>query len=152
MKKHIALFALVIAAALSGSDSFAADNSKGLPHGGTPVIVGSHGYHLELVRNAEKGQLQAYVLDAHAANEVAVPEQSFDLVAKIAGKDEKITLTRTPAAGKPITQASPTFEGTAEWVKSAATFEAVIPTITLRGRTFKDIKVSFPKGSIHRGH
>ena len=146
MKKYIALFAMAIAAALGLSQSLAADSSKGLPHGGTPVIVGSHAYHLELVRNAEKGQLQAYVLDAHAVNVVAVPEQSFDLVAKIGGKDEKITLVRTPAAGKPLSQASPLFEGTAEWVKTATNFNAVIPTITLRGRTFKDIQVSFPKG------
>src|SRR5687767_10165511 len=111
MKKYIALFAIT---ALALSQSFAADNSKGLPHGGTPVIVGSHAYHLELVRNAGKGQLQAYVLDAHAANVVAVPEPSFELVAKIGGKDERITLTRTPAAGKPLAQASPLFEGMAE--------------------------------------
>jgi hypothetical protein len=149
MKRHVALF-VCCAAALVGFDLQAADAK--LPHGGTPVIVGSHAYHLELVRDAEKGRLQAYVLDAHADNYVSVPETSFDLVATIGGKPERITLQRTPAAGKPVSQASSLFEGTADWVKTATNFNAVIPSITLKGRTFKDVRVSFPKGSIHRGH
>jgi hypothetical protein len=150
MKRHFALF-VCLASALVASNSFAAD-AKGLPHGGTPVIVGSHGYHLELVRDAEKGRLQAYVLDGHAEKYVDVPESSFEMVATIGAKQEKLTLQRTPAAGKPLSQASSVFEGTAEWVKTATNFNAVIPTITLKGKTFKDVKVSFPKGSIHRGH
>jgi hypothetical protein len=150
MKRHFALF-VCVASVLVASNSFAADG-KGLPHGGTPVVVGSHGYHLELVRDAEKGRLQAYVLDGHAEKYVDVPESSFDLVATIGAKQEKLTLQRTPVAGKPLSQASSVFEGTAECVKTATNFNAVIPTITLKGKTFKDVKVSFPKGSIHRGH
>jgi hypothetical protein len=151
MKKHFAL-SVGLVLALWACHSFAADNAAGLPHGGTPVIVGSHGYHLELVRDAEKGRLQAYVLDAHAANYVPVPEASFDLVATIGGKEQRLTLTRTPVAGKPLSEASPVFEGSADWVKTATNFNGVIPAITLKGRTFKDVKVAFPKGSIHRGH
>jgi len=150
MKRHFALF-VCFAAALGSSNSFAAD-AKGLPHGGTPVVVGSHGYHLELVRDAEKGRLQAYVLDGHAEKYVDVPESSFDLVATIDAKQERLRLQRTSAAGRPLSQASSLFEGTAEWVKTATNFNAVIPTITLQGKTYKDVKVAFPKGSIHRGH
>lgn len=150
MKRHFALF-VCFASALVASNSFAAD-AKGLPHGGTPVVVGSHGYHLELVRDAEKGRLQAYVLDGHAEKYVEVTESSFDMVATIGAKEERLKLQRAPAAGKPLSQASSLFEGTAEWVKTATNFNAVIPTITLKGKTFKDVKVSFPKGSIHRGH
>jgi hypothetical protein len=150
MKKHFALF-VCLASALVASNSFAAE-AKGLPHGGTPVVVGSHGYHLELVRDAEKGRLQAYVLDGHAEKYVDVTESSFEMVATIGAKQERVTLQRTPAPGKPASQASSVFEGTAEWVKTATNFNAVIPTITLMGKTFKDVKVSFPKGSIHRGH
>lgn len=150
MKRHFALF-VCLASALVASNSFAAD-AKGLPHGGTPVVVGSHGYHLELVRDAEKGRLQAHILDGHAEKYVDVMEASFDMVATIGAKEERLKLQRTPAAGKPLSQASSVFEGTAEWVKTATNFNAVIPTITLKGKTFKDVKVSFPKGSIHRGH
>jgi hypothetical protein len=150
MKRHFALF-VCLASPLIVFNSLAAD-VKGLPHGGTPVVVGSHGYHLELVRDAEMGRLQAYVLDGHAEKYVDVSEPSFDLVATIGAKEERLKLQRTPAAGKPLSQASSVFEGTAEWVKTATNFNAVIPTITLKGKTFKDVKVSFPKGSIHRGH
>src|SRR5215207_7348381 len=151
MKKYFALLSVCAASALFVCNSSAAD-AKGLPHGGTPVIVGSHGYHLELVRDAEKGRLQAYVLDGHAEKYVDVQESSFDLVATIGAKEERVTLQRTPAAGKPLSQSSSLFEGTADWVKTATNFNAVIPTITLKGKTFKDVKVSFPKGSIHSGH
>jgi hypothetical protein len=151
MKKHFGLLSVCLASALFVCNSSAAD-AKGLPHGGTPVVVGSHGYHLELVRDAEKGRLQAYVLDGHADKYVAVPEPSFDLVATIGGKEERLTLLRTAVVGKPLAKESSLFDGTAEWVKTATNFTAVIPTITLKGQTFKDVKVSFPKGSIHRGH
>jgi hypothetical protein len=150
MKRHFALF-VCLAAALVVSNAHAAD-AKALPHGGTPVVVGSHGYHLELVRDAEKGRLQAYVLDGHAEKYVDVPEASFELVAVIGAKPERLKLVRTPTAGKPLSQASSLFEGTAEWVKTATNFNAVIPTITLQGRTYQDVKVTFPKGSIHSGH
>jgi hypothetical protein len=151
MKKHFALLSVCVASALFVCNLSATD-AKGLPHAGTPVAVGSHGYHLELVRDAEKGRLQAYVLDGHAEKYVDVTEPSFELVATIGAKEERLKLVRTPAAGKPLSQASRLFEGTAEWVKTATNFNAVIPTITLQGKTYKDVKVTFPKGSIHRGH
>jgi hypothetical protein len=151
MKRHLLVLSIGLASVLGASNCFAAD-TKTLPHGGTPVVVGSHGYHLELVRDAEKGRLQAYVLDGHAENYVDVPESSFDLVAKIGTKEERLTLLRMPVAGKPASPASSLFEGTADWVKTATNFNAAIPTITLKGKTFRDVKVAFPKGSIHRGH
>jgi hypothetical protein len=150
MKRHFALF-VGLASALVVCHTHAAD-AKGLPHGGTPVIVGSHGYHLELVRDAEKGRLQAYVLDGHAEKYVDVPEKSFDMVATVGGKEQRLTFNRVAAPGKTLAADSNVFEGTAAWVKSATNFNAVIPTITLKGKTFKDVKVTFPKGSIHSGH
>lgn len=151
MKKQLAFLSVCLLSGLGVSDTFAAEG-HGLPRGGTPVVVGSHGYHLELVRDADKGRLQAYVLDGHAARDVAVPEPSFELVATIGGKQERLTLVRTPQAGKPLPRESALFEGTADWVKNATNFTAIIPTITLKGRTFTNVRVSFPKGSIHRAH
>src|SRR5687768_1562203 len=45
---------------------------SGAPHGGTPVQVGDHAFHLELVPDAVDGKMLAYVLDAHMENEVTV--------------------------------------------------------------------------------
>src|SRR5215203_2036407 len=114
MKKHFALLSVCVASALFVCNSSAAD-AKGLPHGGTPVVVGSHGYHLELVRDAEKGRLQAYVLDGHAEKYVDVPEKSFDLLATVGGKEQKLTFNRVAAPGKTQAADSSVFEGTAEW-------------------------------------
>src|SRR5688500_7082232 len=49
-----------------------ADAKTGTPHGGTPVQVGDHGFHLELVPDPVEGKLLAYVLDAHAEGGVSV--------------------------------------------------------------------------------
>jgi hypothetical protein len=153
MKRHFALLTVCLATALGACNSYSADQFKGLPHGGTPIVVGSHGYHLELVRDAEKGRFQAYVLDGHVENYVSVPEKSFDLIATIEGKEQRLTFNRAPATGsKEVAKESYTFEGTADWVKTATNFNGVVPTITLKGKTFKDVKVSFPKGSMHRAH
>ncbi len=143
---------ICLAAALGVFNSYSADAFKGPPHGGTPVVVGSHGYHLEFVRDAEKGRLQAYLLDGHVENYVNVPETSFDMVATIGDKQERLTFQRVPIAGKPLAKESSLFEGTADWVKTATNFNAVIPSITLKGKTFQDVKVAFPKGSMHRAH
>lgn len=148
------LFLTVTLAAILGLGSgFAADHQhSGLPHGGTPVQVGVHGYHLELVRDAEKSRFQAYVLDGHIERYVDVPEPSFEMVATIGGKEERLTFLRVPVAGKPLARESSLFEATAPWVKTATNFTAVIPSITLKGKTFKGVKVAFPKGSMHRAH
>src|SRR5688572_8391618 len=45
-----------------GADHAHAEKS-GAPHGGTPVEVGDHGFHLELVPDAVDGKMLAYVLD-----------------------------------------------------------------------------------------
>ena len=143
---------IMSACSKSDSHSHGGGHVHKAPHGGHLVEIGHHAYSVELVRDAEKGQLRAYVLDGHAEKYVDVSESSFDMVATIGAKQERLKLQRTPAAGKPLSQASSVFEGTAEWMKTATNFNAVIPTITLQGKTFKDVKVAFPKGSIHRGH
>ena len=153
MKNHFLTAALAITLGLL--NAMAADHGhfSAPPHGGTPVVVGSHGFHLELVRDAEKSRFQAYVIDGHFEHYVSVPEKSFDMVATVGGQEQKITFNRTPApGGNDAAKDSYSFEGTADWVKTATNFTAVIPTITLKGRTFRNVRVNFPKGSIHRGH
>ena len=96
MKKHVLLMSVCLAFALGLPNSIAAD-AKSLPHGGTPVRVGSHSYHLELVRDPDKGRLHAYVLDGHAEKYVNVREKSFDMVATVAGTEQRMTFHRKSA-------------------------------------------------------
>jgi hypothetical protein len=120
------------------------------PHGGTPVVVEEDKFHLELVRDAAAGKMQAYVLDGHLEGYVQVPETSFAIVAKAGGKDEQLAFHRAPEpASSKVPEKSSLFEAQAEWLKATKQFEGSIPTITLNGTTFTNISFSFPKGSKH---
>ena len=117
-----------------------------MPHGGTPVQVGSHDYHLELVNDPTEGRMMAYVLDDHAEKPESVPPTTFDLIARIGGAEQRVTFTSmTNAAGTNVTS----FVAAAEWLKTATNFEGTIPKITLGNETFENINFSYPRGKRH---
>src|SRR5687768_452884 len=72
------------------------EHFDGMPHNGTGVAIGDHGFHLELVIDPTASKMQAYVLDDHAEHYETVSEQSFELIARWEGKEEKVRLERVP--------------------------------------------------------
>ena len=120
------------------------------PHGGTPVVVAEDKFHLELVLDASAARMQAFVLDGHLENYVALTETNFLLLAKTGGREEQLTFHRAadPASGK-VPEKSSVFEANAGWLKGVREFEGSFPSITLNGTTFSNISFSFPKGSKH---
>jgi len=141
----------VVGAAFSGGYVSGANGKKPkTPHGGTPVLVAEHKYHLELVRDGAAGSMQAYVLDDDLEKYVAVPETNFTLHATFAGKTEQVEFKRAPDAGESkVAATSSLFESRADWIKSATNFSGMIPSITLKGRTFTNVGFPFPKGTQH---
>jgi hypothetical protein len=122
---------------------------SGTPHGGTPVQVGDHGFHLELVSDPIDGKMHAYVLDDHMEKYVKVPLTTFELVAKTAGQEQRLTfnaVTNPPSGSATNTSL---FSASASNLASLTNFEGVIPRITLDGRTFENVTFSYPKGSRH---
>ena len=147
MKQFLTIFSL--AALVCGCrDSRPAQDPvpKGPPHGGTPVAVGKHKYNLEFVRDADAGAMQAYLMDAHFEKFVSVPETNFTLLAKIEGREERAEFRQLPAIPPSPNGSSYQFAARGEWIKMATNFEAVIPTITLKGRTYTNIAFRFPEG------
>jgi len=143
----------VVVSGCSDHDEHAGhDHAKGhahaAPHGGTLVELGSHQGNVEFLRDEAAGKLTAYILDAHAENFVRVPLESFTLRATVAGKEETLTFK---AVGNTVTGEKPgdtsQFEASADWVKTTANFDAVLPQLAVKGTTFTDIKFNFPKGS-----
>jgi hypothetical protein len=133
-----------------GHDHADQGQAHGPPHGGTPVVIADDEFHLELVRDATAGRMQAYVLDGHLEGYVPVSETTFAIVASVGAKEESLAFQRAPdAASGNVPGKSSLFEAQAEWVKIAKEFEGRIPTITLGGKTFTNISFSFPKGSQH---
>jgi hypothetical protein len=139
-----------VLAVLSRSGVSAADHAHGPPHGGTPVLVAEHKFHLELVRDGAAGLMQAYVLDDHLEKYVAVRETNFMLRATFAGRTESVEFKRAPnPSDKKLPAASSLFEARADWIKAATNFNGVVPTITLNRQTFTNITFAFPKGTQH---
>jgi hypothetical protein len=124
------------------------DHPSGSAHGGTPVKVGEHDFHLELVNDPQAGKMLAYVFDDHMEHAENVPPTTFDLIAKMSGQEQRVTFN--PGEGPtPATTNVSVFSATADWLKTATNFEGVIPTITLGKETFTNVTFSYPKGSRH---
>jgi hypothetical protein len=130
------------------ADHAHADKS-GAPHGGTPVQVGDHGFHLELVPDPVDGEMLAYVLDAHMEKEVRVSGGAFELIAKAGTQEHRLSFTPSTNAPNATADKTSVFSATATNLNSLTNFEGVIPKITLDGKTFENVKFSYPKGSAH---
>jgi len=118
------------------------------PHGGTPVELGNEEYHLEFVRDAAAGTLQAYVLDGHLDRFIRIPAASLELAVRFAGQEDTLLLraVTNTATGETVGDTA-LFEAQADWLKSHGDFEAVLKAITIRTKTYTNVMFNFPKGS-----
>ena len=118
------------------------------PHGGTGVELGDEEYHLEFVRDAAPGKMQAYVLDAHMENFVRVSTGSFTVSAKRGDGGETLAFMAvgSNATGETIDDTS-LFEANADWLKTNNNFDAVLKELTIKGRRYENVAFNFPKGN-----
>jgi len=131
----------------SHNDKAGHAHESGPPHGGTPVQVGAHGFHLELVPDAVDGKMLAYVLDAHMEKEVSVSGGMFELIAKTDTQEQRLKFN--PVTNSPNASGTAVFSASVTNLNSLTNFEGVIPKITLDGKTFENVKFSYPEGSRH---
>lgn len=122
---------------------------EGTPHGGTPVQLGDHGFHLELVIDPIDGKLLAYVLDGHVEKAVEVPATTFELIAKTGGQEHRLTFNAATNAPNATAGKTSVFSAPAAALAKVTSFEGVIPKITLDGKTFENVTFSYPKGTRH---
>lgn len=118
------------------------------PHGGTSVELGEEEYHVELVLDASAGKLQAFILDGELENFVRIPQESFEIVAKLSGKEEVLTLKAVAnnATGETVGDTA-LFEAQADWLKTTPAFDAIIKELAVRGNKYQSIVFNFPKGN-----
>jgi len=126
------------------------------PHEGALVALGDEAAHLEVVFDAESGKLTAYVLDAEAKGAVHVTQPSIELAIILGGKEEakKGTVSDpivvTLAAVMPSDKGEATeFSAEVEALKGAKEFDAVLTSLTISGKEFKETKFNYPKGNEH---
>jgi hypothetical protein len=118
------------------------------PHHGTPVVLGKEEYHVELVLDAAAGRLQAYIMDGELENFVRLPDQSFVVTARLAGKEEVLTFQAIAnnVTGEKVGDTA-LFEAQADWLKTNAAFDGVLRRLTVRGTTYENVTFNFPKGN-----
>lgn len=115
------------------------------PHGGTPLALGDD-YQIEWVLDAPAGKLQAYVLDGEMENFVRIAPPSFDVTAKLPGREEILHFAAiaNSATGEKVGSTS-LFEAQADWLKTTNTFAAVLREINVQGTIYTNIAFNFPK-------
>jgi hypothetical protein len=117
-------------------------------HGGTPVVLGDEAYHIELVRDASAGTLQAYVFDGELENFIRSAVPSIEIVASVGGEQRTLVLAAVanPATGETVGDTS-MFEAQADWLKTTPDFDGILKSVTIRGTTFAGVKFNFPRGN-----
>jgi len=118
------------------------------PHHGTPVVLGNEEYHVELVLDPSSGKLEAYILDGELENFIRIQQASFEIIAKISGRDESLLLNGVPnkATGETVGDTS-LFEAQADWLKTTPVFDASIKELNVRGSAYRNVSFNFPKGN-----
>ena len=118
------------------------------PHGGTPVVLGNEAYHLELVRDPAAGTLSAYVLDGEMEMFIRLKAPSFEAVATVGAEKRPLTFkaVANAATGETVGDTAQ-FDAQADWLKTTATFDAVLTSLEIRGTKFDQVAFNFPKGN-----
>jgi hypothetical protein len=118
------------------------------PHGGTAVVLGTEIYHLELVRDAAAGKVQAYVLDGELENfiRIAQPEIIIQVTEPASAGRLVLHAVGSPATGETVGDTS-LFEGQADWLKTTGTFDGSVQQVTIKGTAFSAVTFNFPHGN-----
>jgi hypothetical protein len=111
-------------------------------------VLGDEEYHVELVLDASAGKLQAYVLDGEMENFVRSTDHALEIAAIVGGARQSVVLEAVPnpETGETVGDTA-LFEGRADWLKTAGSFDAVLKSVTIRGTSFTEVKFNFPKGN-----
>lgn len=115
------------------------------PHGGVLVELGAHQYNLEFVRDSAAGRLTVYALDGHAENFVRLAQPEIGIAVRRGdlGAELGLRAVANPATGETVGDTSQ-FEATAEFFAGTIPFDAVVKSVTLRGTTFENVRVTVP--------
>jgi hypothetical protein len=114
------------------------------PHGGQLVELGDHHYNLELVFDADRSVMQAYVLDGHAENFVRTSVPEFVVTATVAGKRQLLLFK--PVANSvtgETTGNTSLYEAQADWLAGAKAFDGTLQAINVRGTVFTNISFKY---------
>ena len=119
------------------------------PHGGALVELGEHGtgFNLEVVHDAETGDLAIHVYDGHASNPVRIKQESITLTVGTEKKEVVLAAVANPAYEESIGDTS--FFQAKGALPGVKEFEGSVKTVTIKGRSFENVAFSYPAEDDH---
>ena len=110
--------------------------------------LGEEEYHIEFVRDASAGKLQAFVMDGELENFARITAETLEVTALVSGQLQRLILQAVPnnATGEKVGDTS-LFETQADWLKTTTAFSATLKEITVHSKTYTNISFNFPGGS-----
>lgn len=115
------------------------------PHGGRLLELGEHFGFLELIVDPTTGRVTLYVLDGEAEKAVRVTHPNLSMtVTEPSGIMPPLVLEARASTltGETVGDSSE-FTGTLEALKGATAFKARLSTISVKGRTFENLELSW---------
>jgi hypothetical protein len=118
------------------------------PHGGTMVVLGPDDFHIEFVRDADRGVMQAYLMDGHMHQYVLVTNELFSLTVRLpAGETELVFRPVRKEQEGAASDRTALFEAEGAWLREHDRFEAVLKELTIRGKQYEQVVFRFPEGN-----
>ena len=140
-----------ISAANANQNEKTTSHEHTAPHGGTLIAFGEEFAHLELVVNAENGEITAYALDGEAEKSVPLAQETIEIEIEKPQKFKiKLEAVENTLTGE-TRGATSEFRADAAQLKDLKEFDAKVNSITIRGREFKNVHFNFPEGN-EQGH
>lgn len=120
------------------------------PHDGTLISLGDEAAHLELVHDADTGELTGYVLDGEAEKAIRVKQP--EIVLELSDRDIKTSFSITlKAVENPLTGEkagdSSEFSAKGHALKNIKKFTVLIKKLTIKGVAFENVRSPFPEGN-----
>lgn len=117
------------------------------PHGGGLTALGEEVAHLEIVLNAESGEVHLYLLDGSAENGVSSEGQGQVTLQLTAPLESPLELSPVadPLTGETAENTSH-FKGQLDSLKAQKALQGTIAEVTIKGQAFKDVPVRYPEG------
>lgn len=119
------------------------------PHGGALVELGEHVAHLEVLVDAETGDVSVWVLDGEATNAVRIAQESIALTFA-AGEDGSIEVSAAAVAstltGETVGDTSE-FAGSDEGLAGFERGEVTVASVSVKGQSHENVSFPYPEGN-----
>ena len=112
------------------------------------MTLGDEEAHIEFLVDAEAGTVTAWFFTPHMERYLRIKAESFEVLAKRADGEAKLTFTGVANAGTGETVGDTSqFVARADWLAGVEAFDALLPEVNIQGRVYRSVAFNYPKGN-----